>query len=229
MLGDIETIYCQNCGPGTNHDVIGYAYRFEPDPYMDEYSDHHTHEMLRCRGCNKVMMLHRLEKENGDSSTFYYVDGIHDEIYFTKVSYRRKRPRWSGVPLAIDSLISEIYLALENGLFTLATMAIRSVLENVMKDKVGDRPFKVLVDEFQKAGYLSTRQALSLDSIIEAGHATIHRGWKPSREDVDIILDITESVVQMVYLHEDRARALDQRVPRRGKPTPGNQSPGKKT
>jgi hypothetical protein len=144
---------------------------------------------------------------------------------------RRRRPVWvsNGIPLAVYFLINEVYSAAEHGILRLAAMGIRATLENVMKEKVGDRPFKALVDEFQKAGYLSTRQALSLDSIIEAGHATIHRGWVPSREDIDTLLDITESLIETVYLHEDRARALDQRVPRREKPASQDQSPGKKT
>jgi hypothetical protein len=84
-----------------------------------------------------------------------------------------------------------------------------------MKEKVGDRPFKVLIDEFHKAGYLSKRQALSLGVIIEAGHAAIHRGWKPNDDDVSTLLNITETLIETVYLHEDRARDLDKRVPRR--------------
>jgi hypothetical protein len=30
-----------------------------------------------------------------------------------------------------------------------------------------------------KPGYLSARQALGIEVIIEAGHAAIHRGWQP--------------------------------------------------
>jgi hypothetical protein len=82
------------------------------------------------------------------------------------------------------SLTTEIYVAVEHRLYTLAAMGIRATFENLMKEKVGDRPFKALVNEFQKAGYLSPRQALSLDVIIEAGHAAIHRGWNPTDEDV---------------------------------------------
>jgi len=120
-----------------------------------------------------------------------------------------------GIPSAIMSLMTEIYVAVEHRLYTLAAMGIRATLENVMKEKVGDRPFKALVNEFQKAGYLSTRQALSLDVIIEAGHAAIHRGWKPTDEDVSTLLNITDSLIEIVYLHEDRARDLDKKVPRR--------------
>lgn len=120
-----------------------------------------------------------------------------------------------GIPAPIMSLMTEIYIAVEHRLYTLAAMGIRAALENVMKEKVGGRPFKALVKEFQKSGYLSTRQALSLDVIIEAGHAAIHRGWQPNDEDVSTLLNITETLIETVYLHEDRARNLDKRVPRR--------------
>jgi hypothetical protein len=233
MLGDIEREYCKRCDGGTNQEVIGYSHRFERDPYMEESSQHIIHEMLRCRGCDTVIMReHReIEREDIPPSVIYYADGTSSEIYFKRLANelnRRNKPAWLGkeLPLLVQSLVNEIYSALDNGLFRLTAMGIRSMLENVMKERVGDRPFKVLVDEFQKAGYLSTRQALSLDAIIEAGHATIHRGWEPTREDIDTLLDITESLIETVYLHEDRARELDKRVPRREKP---DQSSGKKT
>ena len=120
-----------------------------------------------------------------------------------------------GIPASIMSLMTEIYVAVEYRLNTLAAMGIRATLETVMKEKVGDRPFKVLINKFQKEGYLSTRQASSLDVIVEAGHAAIHRGWKPNDDDISTLLSITKTLIEIVYLHEDRARDLDKRVPRR--------------
>ena len=97
-------------------------------------------------------------------------------------------------------------------------MGIRAVLEAVMRDRVGDHGnFKAMVDEFQKAGYLSLRQAGSLDSILEAGHASIHRGWESTEQDITTLLDITEAVIETTYLHERRAQDLDSRVPRRSR------------
>ncbi len=89
---------------------------------------------------------------------------------------------------------------------------------HLMKQKIGDRPFVVLVTEFRRTGYLSIRQAESLNSIIEAGHAVIHRGWQLNNEDISLLLDITETLIKTVYLHEDRARELNERVPKRQKP-----------
>ncbi len=97
-------------------------------------------------------------------------------------------------------------------------MGIRAALENVMKEKVGDHKFVVMVDKFQEAGYLSVRQAFTLNSLLDAGHAAVHRDWEPTDEDISILLDITETVIETVYLHEAKAQALDERVPKRPKP-----------
>jgi hypothetical protein len=99
-------------------------------------------------------------------------------------------------------------------------MGIRAILEIVMRNKVGEQAtFGAFVDEFQKAGYLSSRQALTLASILEAGHAATHRAWEPTDKDIAILLEITEAVIATTYLHEKSAQALEERVPpRRPKP-----------
>src|SRR5271157_2537733 len=71
------------------------------------------------------------------------------------------------------------------------------------------------LDEFQKAGYLSERQRTALDTIFEAGHAAIHRGWEPTEDDIRTLMDITESVIESVYLHGVRAERLEKVVPKR--------------
>jgi hypothetical protein len=122
------------------------------------------------------------------------------------------------IPMSIRDLMIEIDTAVQNRLYKLAAMGIRTTLENIMKEKIGDHPFARLVEEFQKRGYLSTRQAESLNSIIEAGHAVIHRAWQPNDEDISLLLDVTDTLIKTVYLNEDSARELKERVPKRQKP-----------
>jgi Domain of unknown function (DUF4145) len=73
-------------------------------------------------------------------------------------------------------------------------MGLRAALERMIIDKVTDLGnFRHNVDEFQKAGYLSLNQKKNLDSILDAGHAAIHRLWEPTQNDIDTLLDIAES------------------------------------
>ena len=77
-------------------------------------------------------------------------------------------------------------------------MGIRAALENVMVNKVDDTGiFNTNMDAFQAAGYLSVRQKFNLETILEAGHATIHRGWVPTDDDIITLLDISESIIEI--------------------------------
>ena len=106
------------------------------------------------------------------------------------------------------------YTALQKDAYWLAAMGIRGVLDLTMIEKIGDgRTFKEKVDAFQKAGYLSVRQALTLNILIEAGHAAVHRQWAPSACEIAALLDITNSIIETAYLHEKRARDLETKVP----------------
>ena len=127
---------------------------------------------------------------------------------------------WEGprVPASIYMLMDQIYsAALKEGAYWLAVMGIRGVLDLTMIEKIGEigdrRSFKEKVDAFQEAGYLSIRQALNLNILIEAGHAAVHRQWAPSPCEIATLLDITNSIIETTYLHEMRARDLESNVP----------------
>ncbi|HME22075.1 MAG TPA: DUF4145 domain-containing protein [Acetobacteraceae bacterium] len=109
----------------------------------------------------------------------------------------------------------EIYTAVHNDSRRLAAMGIRAALERVMIDKIGSDQgtFKNNTDAFDKAGYLSVRQRGHIDTILEAGHAAIHREWQPSDQDIITLLDITESVIEAAYLHDQLSNALDRKIP----------------
>jgi hypothetical protein len=120
------------------------------------------------------------------------------------------------VPEIVCEIMDEVYRALPNNSRRLVAMGARATLEHVMIDKVGDvGNFTVKMDEMEKDGYLSRRQRMDLDTILEAGHATIHRGWKPTDEQISTVLDITERLIESTYIHNERAARLAQAVPPR--------------
>jgi hypothetical protein len=85
-----------------------------------------------------------------------------------------------------------------------------------MIDKVGDvGGFDDKLDQMEKDGYLSRRQRMDFDTILQAGHATIHRGWQPTDEQIIIVLDITEGLFENTYVHNERAARLARAVPPR--------------
>ena len=117
----------------------------------------------------------------------------------------------------VRGLIKEIYSALHNDSRRLAAMGIRALIEHMMILEVTDNgSFKKNLEAFQKAGYLSDKQRTIIEPILEAGHAAIHRGYEPSSEDVITVIEITESLVETIYVHSKKAEKLKERVPQRG-------------
>jgi hypothetical protein len=114
----------------------------------------------------------------------------------------------------VEQLLKEIYVALQHNLPSLAAMGVRSLLEKVMISKTGDLgTFSQNIAEFENMGYVSRIQRQRLEAILDAGHAAIHRTYKPSKNDVITLVDLTEHIIETVYLHEAKVIDLKKRVP----------------
>jgi hypothetical protein len=193
-------------------------------------------ELLKCRGCDGVSVCQKTwvgeEETSEDELRRQFGDdwkGMLEIVYYPPVSARRKpgwMPTWllrdsptqshHSIPTSVIELMEEIYTALQNGSRRLVVMGTRAVLETIMVSKTGDQGvFQKNVDAFQAAGYLSVLQSHTVGVILDAGHATIHRGWKPTDADVSAIMDITESVIETTYLHQPGAEKLQTNVPPR--------------
>ncbi|MEH6544581.1 MAG: DUF4145 domain-containing protein [Porticoccaceae bacterium] len=171
--------HCNTCGGERNHEVL----HTEKSEWSDDEhplwgSD--AYQTLRCCGCEEIKLRH--------TSMF----SEHDEpsVYYFPPSIFRKRPEWFEdlyfeVPNEegfVEKLLNEIYVAVQNNLPNLALMGVRSLLEKIMIAKVGDKgSFAKNLNAFSSEGFVSGRQKESLEVILEAGHAAIHRKYKPRK------------------------------------------------
>jgi hypothetical protein len=203
--------HCNTCIGLTNHEVLNSESTSWEE---DQLSGSDTYATLRCAGCNSIKLRHTSWFSENDEPTVNY---------FPAAIFRRK-PLWfndlfldlSTEDEFVETLLTEIYVALQHGLPSLAAMGIRSLLEKVMISKTGDRGsfFKNLA-EFEKLGYVSQIQRKRLETVLDAGHATIHRVFIPSTDDVITLVDMTEHIVETVYLHESKIAKLKKSIPAR--------------
>lgn len=213
---------CNKCMGSTNHLVL-----YEEDmPWSELIDEVHGFEisgsdnftLIKCLGCDSVKLMHKswFSETTDDSGRPH----INTNYYPPAIS--RPEPPWFKELIFtqefsyIVSLLREIYSALHNDSLRLVAMGARSLLEYIMVNKVEDRgSFKKNLDEFCKQGYLSNKQAESIETILEVGHATIHRGFDPQSKDINTIIDITESLIATIYVHSNKALELKNRVPKR--------------
>ncbi len=205
--------HCNECDGVRNHMVLKVEEaRWTNDEHG--FSGGETWEMLKCSGCDGV----KLRNTSWDTET----EGTK-VVYFPPATFRRQ-PRWmlllwlelAPEDVFVEELLQEVYVAFYQGLTRLATMGIRSLIEQIMISKTGDQgSFIKNMSEFERLGYVSNIQRARLDAILEAGHAAIHRAYSPTTQDVHTLLDITEHIVEAVYVHGDKVAELRKNIPRR--------------
>jgi len=221
----IVDAHCNKCVGTRRHDVL----HEEATSWSDEIDDRFSveggdaYEMLRCCGCGEICLRHRswfsedIDEHGGPA--------IRERCFPPRISRRKpdwlsdfkSSPFWAGDTL-VEQLLEEIYEALHSNSRRLAAMGVRALIEHVMIDNVGDKgTFAGNLEAFTKAGHISVSQKNRLGTILEAGHASIHRDFRPSADDLKTLLDITESVIADVYVHGGRAEALGDRIPPRVK------------
>ena len=211
--------HCNTCGGERNHKVLC----LEESSWNDEENrcwGNDEYEMLKCCGCGSIKLRNReftsyVYDENGD---------LVPHVSYYPPPVFRPRPKWFfdlmlEVGLGdgnIHDLLGEIYVALHNDQRALAAMGIRALLENVMIEKIGDqRSFGANLREFEANGYVSRIQRERLETIFEAGHAAMHRLYKPSKEDLVTLVDIAESIVESIYIHGSKVERLKKAIPPR--------------
>jgi hypothetical protein len=219
-MEDTTQAHCNYCSGTRQHDLL-FSHRVvdESDEGYGPWSIS-IHELLACKGCNTVCVRH---KQQFSEDTIWEEEPPVHVSYYPPALYRRL-PQWFNLLdmqeafKPICGLIREIYTALQNDSRRLAVMGIRSLVEHVMIDKVGDNnSFAKNLDEFHRAGYISRVQRDVLAITIEAGHAVMHRNFNPELGDLVSLISVVENILESIYVNELNLFDVKERIPTRTK------------
>ena len=99
----------------------------------------------------------------------------------------------------------------------MAVMGVRALLEHIMIEKVGDQgSIGGNVKAFLAAGFVADANKGTFEKqVMEAGHAAMHRNYRPHMADLNILLDIVEALIASIYVHPHRTEALAKGIPAR--------------
>lgn len=127
-------------------------------------------------------------------------------------------PEWlTKLPDAAQMLMREVHLAMGAELYALSAMGIRAVVDVISVDLLaGDvGSFNAKVEGLAKAGHLSTSQHNALNAVVDAGHAAAHRGFVPTRDVAQAMLEALEVVLKTAYLLPGATQSLQAMTPKR--------------
>ncbi len=205
--------FCNGCSRSTDHEIVATRVvedqeeddgdGFQPFYWTDRY------DMLQCRGCGAVSLRDIYEDASGDKRTLYFPP---------RVSRRPPTWRW-GLPVPLRDVLDEVYVALHNDGRRLALMGLRTVVDMLMLDEVGDKgSFQSKLKQLEVAGVIASRGREVLEIALDAGNAAAHRGYKPDGDALHAVMDIVENLLQSVYHLKKVAVRVKKKTPQRGAP-----------
>ena len=212
-----ENTYCNQCRKKTRHAIVAESTRTGSEGLVDVSR---TSSILEC-GCEHTVLRKRVH-----FSEFQECPGDldPDDEFFPPHSSHYE-PAWvdSLDSHTLKAVLREVYLSLNAGLRFLAAVGIRTGLDLIIKEKVGDiGQFEKKLDELVTAGFVSSEERDRLDVLAEAGNAAAHRGYTPTPEALTVVLGILELLIYRLYVETKHAAELSvaadkirQTIPRR--------------
>lgn len=198
----VKKAMCSECSGRRNCDVIGTTSDSGGDEYFDWQINYY---LLQCRGCDKIF-FQTVSTNSEEMHYDYDADGGTISEPIESISYwpalsKRERPGWmaEGVIDAenvepLSHALTEVYSALDLDLHLLAGMGIRTCFDIAIALLKVDSslPFSGTLKALVAAGHIGKVELHKFETLIEAGHAAIHRGWCPLAADLAIIMEVLE-------------------------------------
>lgn len=204
-------VHCNRCHAETRHALRGECKKTDnyfDEEYRIEIRFAETYSLLQCQVCGQG----RLQVVMWNSENEY-----SNPILLPSPECRRP-PEWLDAiepPLCV--LLKEIYRALDAGMYAIALMGVRSVLDLWVSEQTSfTNNFPRKIQELVRLGTLSTKQGKTLGHVFDAGSAAAHRGYAPSLADALSAIDAVENILHQ-RLVDTRVDVLKGNTPQRAR------------
>lgn len=213
---------CSNCGGIRNCNIEG--------EYSVRYSEHGfwgvtTWYILQCRGCDHVF-CQQMKINSEDIDQHYDEDdqeivGYTEELEYWPALTKRSLPSWFAelddkLPGMNDltTALQEVYAALDRDSRILPVIGTRMAFDiaATLLEVDSDLTFAEKLDNLVGKGLLGTVDVDRMHTLIEAGNASTHRGWRPTKEDLNTVVDILEHFLERGFIEPAKTKKLNEKA-----------------
>ena len=136
--------------------------------------------------------------------------------YWAPVAVRRPQDWLSQLDdFDLGRLVRETYSALNNDSRTLAGIGVRTAFDRA-SELLGIDPgktFREKLNDLVTAGFIGANERNDLDDLTDAGGAAAHRGWRPTLQQLNTMLNILEAFLHRNFVLGQEAKELKKKVP----------------
>ncbi|MFC3205171.1 DUF4145 domain-containing protein [Aquamicrobium soli] len=212
-IGTKLKAFCANCKGQRNCEIKGHHRESGGDDNFDWWQNWY---LLVCCGCDHVFA----QSVYSDSESYFPVGYDHEgktEYDYDPVikswpaRFKRNRPNWldtlehdieNAKSSDFSSCLVQVYEALDHDLNILAAIGIRTAFD-VASEILGidpERRFENKLTEMENKSLITPSQRDSFEVLINAGNASAHRGWNPSFQDLDPLMDTLEHFINDTFV-----------------------------
>ncbi|RYX90845.1 MAG: hypothetical protein EON84_13375 [Bradyrhizobiaceae bacterium] len=216
---------CSVCGAIRNCEIRGYAVESWDDAGGMVWGRTSWY-LLQCRGCDH-MFCHTVKifseeyDREWDPATQEDVIVYDEAVAYWPAILKRKQPDWFS-PMGFvgdkDNILygamHELYVALENDLSRLAASGVRTAFDiaSELLDVDPSLTFKEKLDTLVARNRITSLDRDSLETLTEAGSASIHRGWVPDAADLSTMVDLLEHFIYSAFVAPTLKKKLDEKT-----------------
>jgi hypothetical protein len=222
-MADKKKGFCPTCLREQNTEILGHHRHRQYAPDDDSVFVQKDHYILKCGGCDTV--FHRKDSafsEDYDSRT----GDLEVDVQYWPAQSKRDRPEWLDLDfmtadMLLYKLTGSIYTALDHDLTVLAAIGMRTTFDRA-SELLGigpAKPFEKKLADLVAAGQIGDTERRNLATLVDAGSAAAHRGWEPSKKELDTMMSILEHFLYRAFVIDAEAKKL--KVPAR----PGRKKP----
>ena len=200
--------YCSVCGRITHHDVL-FEKKTGAGP-NDDFWWHEEYRVVQCCGCDHISF--NLESVDESMVRYNEINGS-EELYPEYTSYPVAEGNIQPIeftwnfPNTIYSIYRETLTALNEKCYFLAGAGFRMIIEAICKDKqIKFKNLETQINGLRRQGIISEADRNRLHSIRFVGNDSVHVTKSPTKEDLNLLLEIINGILFNLYVIEDKLR-----------------------
>ncbi len=126
-------------------------------------------------------------------------------------------PQWyASLPANIQEMLLEVRYARQKQLSALPSMGLRSVIDMVCNDQVGDiGSFAGKLHKLEEKRLITPNKRKIIENLLKVGHASIHRGHFPTDKNLQVVMNIVDHLLEELYVLDKTSESLRTSVPKR--------------
>lgn len=207
----VKMVDCVRCGISTNHDIVC---KFEDDIEDGVPVEYDHYLIVKCRGCCFLSFVREYLLED---NLIVNQDGT-SESHPTVLVYPKRNTVFSGIegshnlPPNVKIIYKETIEALNNDLFVLAAMGIRTIVETVCEDnKASGKDLNQKIDGLVSIGLVTSKGSEILHNLRFMGNEAAHNVKTHDSKELSAALKVIDHLLIEVYIIPKLARDLPQK------------------